>query len=69
MNVEKRIGDMTNEELDRLLSVLNVALSGSGIGETEAFGFIAEIESLAIKEKDTRNSGWIPDEQLAGYIA
>ena len=68
MDVEQRIQDLSNEALDRLLKVLNFALSGSDIGEGQAFGFIAEIESLAIKEKETRNSGWIPDEQLAGYI-
>ena len=48
MDVEQRIQDLSNEELDRLLSVLNVALSGSGIGETEAFGFIAEITIIVM---------------------
>ena len=68
MNIEARIQDLSNEELERLLKCLDFALSGEA-GEAEAFKLLAEIESLAIKENDTRNSGWIPDEQQAGYIA
>ena len=67
MDIEKRIKDLSNEELERLLKCLNFALSGEA-GEAEAFKLLAEIESLAIQEKDTRNSGWIPDEEQAGYI-
>ena len=68
MDIKKRIQDLSNEELDRLLKCLNFALSGEA-GEAEAFKLLAEIESLAIKENDTRNSGWTPDEEQAGYIA
>ena len=68
MNIEKRIQDLSDKELERLLKCLNFALSGEA-GEAEAFGLLAEIESLAITENDTRNSSWIPDEQQAGYIA
>ena len=67
MNIEQRIKDLSNEELERLLKCLNFALSGEA-GEAEAFKLLAEIESLAIQENDTRNSGWIPDEEQAGYI-
>ncbi len=69
MNIEERIKAMSNEELGRLLKCLNFTLSGSECGESEAFKFLAEIEAIAIKENDTRNSVWIPDEQQAGYIA
>ena len=68
MDIEKRISDLSKAELDRLLSVLNFALSGSEIGEAKAFELVAEIEVMAIKSKAERDSGWIPDEQLAGYI-
>ena len=67
MNIEERIKAMSNEELGRLLKCLNFALSGEA-GASQAFKLLAEIESLAINENDTRNSGWIPDEQQAGYI-
>ena len=69
MDIEERIKAMSGEELARLLKCLNFTLSGSECGESQAFQLLAEIESLAIKENDSRNSGWIPDEQLAGYIA
>ena len=69
MDIETRIQAMSGAELDRVLSCLSVVLSGSGIGATQAFQFIAEIEAIAIKEYDIRNSGWTPDEELAGYIA
>ena len=68
MDIRKRIQDLSNEELDRLLSALKFTLSGSTIGETEAFRLLAEIEAVAIKENKARNSGWIPDEEQAGYI-
>ena len=68
MNIEERIKAMSNEELGRLLKCLNFTLSGSECGASQAFKLLAEIESLAINENDTRNSGWIPDEQQAGYI-
>ena len=68
MNIEERMQAMSGDELERLLRCLNFALSGSDCGESQAFKLLAEIESLAIKERDTRNSGWIRDEQLAGYI-
>ena len=68
MDIEERIKAMSNEELERLLKCLNFALSGEA-GEAGAFKLLAEIESLAIKENDSRKSGWIPDEQQAGYIA
>ena len=67
MNIEERIKAMSGDELERLLKCLNFALSGEA-GEAEAFKLLAEIEAIAIKESDTRNSGWIPDEQQAGYI-
>ena len=69
MNIEERIQAMSGDDLKRLLKCLNFTLSGSECGESQAFKFLAEIEAIAIKEKDTRNSGWIPDEQQAGYIA
>ena len=68
MNIEESIKAMSNEELERLLKCLNFTLSGSECGESQTFQLLTEIEAIAIKEKDTRNSGWIPDEQLAGYI-
>ena len=68
MNIEERIKVMSNEELERLLKCLNFALSGEA-GEAEAFKLLAEIEAIAIKENDSRNLGWIPDEEQAGYIA
>ena len=68
MNIEQRIKAMSADELERLLKCLNFTLSGSECGESQAFQLLAEIESLAIKENDTRNSSWIPDEQQAGYI-
>lgn len=54
MNVEERISKMHADDLERLLSTLNFALSGSTIGETEAFEFLAEIEALAIKARKSR---------------
>ena len=69
MNIEERMQAMSADELERLLRCLNFALSGSDCGVSQAFKLLAEIESLAIKERDTRNSGWTPDEELAGYIA
>ena len=69
MNIEERIKAMSGDELKRLLRCLNFALSGAEVGEAGAFKLLAEIEALAIKENDSRNSGWIPDEQQAGYIA
>ena len=72
IDVAKRINEMHDEELQRLMDVLNFALAGATIGEAEAFDLLAEIEVLAIKEADKRNPdrrNWIPDEQLAGYIA
>ena len=66
MNIEERIQGMSGDELERLLKCLNFTLSGSECGESQAFKFLAEIEAIAIKEKDTRNSGWIPDEATGG---
>ena len=43
MNIEQRIKDLSNEELERLLKCLNFALSGEA-GEAEAFKLLAEIE-------------------------
>ena len=68
MNIEERMQAMSGDELERLLRCLNFALSGSDSGDSEAFQLLAEIEAIAIKEKKTRKSGGIRDEQLAGYI-
>lgn len=54
MDVEERISKMHADDLERLLSALNFALSGATIGETEAFEFLAELEAVAIKEKKSR---------------
>ena len=54
MDVEKRIKALSDAELERLLRTLNFSLSGSTIGEAEAFTLMAEIEAIAIKEKNTR---------------
>ena len=70
MNIEERISEMHDDDLGRLLRTLNFSLSGAEVGEAGAFNLLAEIEALAIKERDKREpSSWIPDEQLAGYIA
>ena len=74
MNIEERISEMHDDDLGRLLRTLNFSLSGADIGEAGAFNLLAEIEALAIKERDRRNpeevsNSWIPDEQQAGYIA
>ena len=69
MNIEQRIKAMDSAELERLLTCLNFTLSGSDCGASEVFQLLAEIEAIAIKEYDIRNSGWTPDEELAGYIA
>ena len=70
MNIEERINAMHDDDLERLLRTLNFSLSGCEIGEADAFALLAGIEAMAIKEKASREpEGWIPDEQLAGYIA
>ena len=72
MNIEERINAMHDDDLQRLMDTLNFALAGATIGEAEAFDLLAEIEALVIKEADERDPArrsWIPDEQLAGYIA
>lgn len=56
MNVEERINEMSEDELNRLLQGLSDVLSGLGIGEAEAFQFLAEIESIAINVKNGRKS-------------
>lgn len=73
MNIEQRIIGMSDDELDRFLQGLSDVLSGTGIGEAEAFTLIAEIEAIAIKEYRKRNPevnnnrlGGLPDEQQAG---
>lgn len=74
MNIEERISEMHDDDLGRLLRTLNFSLSGAEVGEAGAFDLLAEIEAMAIKERDKRNpeeanKSWIPDEQQAGYIA
>ena len=54
MNVEERISEMPDDELDRLLQGLSDVLSGLDIGEAEAFKFLAEIEQIAIKASQNR---------------
>ena len=76
MKIEERITEMHADDLDRLLSTLNFALSGADVGEAGAFNLLAEIEAIAIKEYRKRNPekfnnnplGGLPDEQQAGYI-
>ena len=75
MNIEKRIKDLSSNELDRLLSSLSFLLSGSEIGQAEAFTLMAEIEAIGIKESKKRMGksgsnplGGLSDEQQAGYI-
>lgn len=73
MNIEQRISNLSDDDIQRLLVTLNFALSGDSIGEGAAFDLIAEIEALAIKASEARNGnnplGGLPDEQQAGYIA
>ncbi len=54
MDIEERISEMHADDLERLLSTLNFALSGATIGEAGAFDLLAEIEALAIKERKSR---------------
>ena len=56
MDIEKRISELSDAELARLLSALNFTLSGSTIGEAEAFRLLAEIEAKAIKESKERRA-------------
>lgn len=76
--IKARITAMHDEELKRLVDALDFMLSGSTIGEAEAFDLMAEIESVAITEYRARGLastgssnplGGLPDEQQAGYIA
>ena len=54
MDIVKRISELPDAELERLLSALNFTLSGSTIGEAEAFELMAKIEHLANKERTQR---------------
>ena len=54
MDIEQRIKALERSDLQRLLSTLNFALSGSEIGEAGAFELLAEIESLAIQVQRKR---------------
>lgn len=55
MDITKRIHDLNTNDLERLLSALNFALSGSSIGEAGAFDLLAEIEAIAIKASEVND--------------
>ena len=55
MNIEQRISDLSDDDIQRLLVTLNFALSGSEVGEAGAFNLLAEVEAVAIKESETRS--------------
>lgn len=52
MDIKQRISEMHDDDLERLLRMLNFALAGADIGEAGAFALLAEIEAIAIKEQD-----------------
>lgn len=56
MDIEQRIKALEGSDLQKLLSALNFALSGSTIGEAGAFELLAEIESLAIQVQRAREA-------------
>ena len=54
MDIQERISDLSNIELEQLLRGLNYILAGATIGIGDAFAIISEIEGLAITEKHDR---------------
>ena len=79
MDIKARVRAMDDQELTRFVNAFDPALSGTGIGEGEAFQLMAEIEAIAIAEYRARGlastgssnplGGKPPDKQQAGYIA
>ena len=78
MDIKARVRAMDDQELTRFVDSFDSVLSGTGIGEGEAFQLMAEIEAIAIAEYKARGLsrssgsnplGGLPDEQQAGYIA
>ena len=63
--IEVRIQTMSKRELEKLLTGLNYTLSGSEIGERDAFKLLAEIESLAIEAKKTATNPMTVEEAQA----
>lgn len=56
MDITKRISDLSRDDLERLLKALNFSLSGDTVGEAGTFALLAEIESIAIKERKSRDT-------------
>ena len=78
MDIKARVRAMDDQELKRFVESFDSALSGTGIGDGDAFQLMAELESIAIAEYRARGLattdsdnplGGLPDEQQAGYIA
>ena len=78
MDIKARVRAMNDQELTRFVDAFDSVLSGTGIGENEAFQLMAEIEGVAVAEYRARGLsstgssnplGGLPDEQQAGYIA
>ena len=79
MDIKARVRAMDDQELTRFVDAFDSVLSGTGIGENEAFQLMAEIEAIAVAEYRARGNlsstgssnplGGLPDEQQAGYIA
>ena len=78
MDIKARVRAMDDQELTRFVESFDSVLSGTGIGEGDAFQLMAEIEAIAIAEyrarglADTGSSNplsGLVDEQQAGYIA
>ena len=78
MDIKARVRALNDQELTRFVNAFDSPLSGSGIGEGEAFQLMAELEGIAIAEYRARGLsstgssnplGGLPDEQQAGYIA
>ena len=55
MDITKRISELSRDDLQRLLKALNFSLSGDTVGEAGTFKLLAEIESIAIKERNRRD--------------
>ena len=77
MDIKARVKALDDHELQRFVDGYDSVLSGTGIGENEAFQLMAELESIAIAEYRARGLtktesnnplGGLPDEQQSGYI-
>ena len=54
MEIEARVKALNDAELNRFVTAFDSVLSGSGIGENEAFQLMAELEGIACAEYRAR---------------